>query len=50
MRDVVTDIIANHVELIRKAEIQALMTEFSGLSLEVLLQKVNEHGWALGEK
>jgi hypothetical protein len=45
LRDIVSGTISAHMELIRKAEIQALMTEFNGLALSILLKKADEHGW-----
>ncbi|USP74896.1 glycoside hydrolase family 16 protein [Curvularia clavata] len=39
LRDVVSDTIATHMELIRKPEIEALMTAFGGLSYRILLRK-----------
>lgn len=45
LRDVVKGTISNHMELIRKPEIQVLMNEHTGLALGVLLQKAEENGW-----
>lgn len=45
LRDVVKGTISNHMELIRKPEIQVLMNERTGLALGVLLQKAEENGW-----
>jgi hypothetical protein len=47
LRDVVSSTISSHMELIRKPEIQVLMTEFNGLALGILLKKADEHGWGL---
>ncbi|KAH7081227.1 hypothetical protein BKA63DRAFT_405963 [Paraphoma chrysanthemicola] len=47
LRDVVSGTISNHMELIRKPEVQALMTEFNSLSMCVLLKKADEHGWGV---
>jgi hypothetical protein len=45
LRDIVIFTIAKHMELIRKPEIQELMSEFGSLSLEVLLKKADEYEW-----
>lgn len=45
LRDIVSITITEHMELIQKAEIQALMTEFNGLALGIMLKKADEHGW-----
>ncbi|KAH3919350.1 hypothetical protein HBI56_025590 [Parastagonospora nodorum] len=45
LRDIVSGTISEHMELIQKAEIQTLMTEFNGLALGILLIKADEHGW-----
>ncbi|KAH7091573.1 hypothetical protein FB567DRAFT_558421 [Paraphoma chrysanthemicola] len=47
LRDVVSGTISKHMELIRKPEVQALMTEFNGLSMSILLKKADEHGWGV---
>jgi len=47
LRDIVSGTISDHMELIRKPEVQALMTEFNGLSLGILMKKADEHGWGV---
>jgi len=47
LRAIVIGTILEHMELIRKPEIQALMVEFSSLALGVLLKKADEHGWGV---
>jgi hypothetical protein len=43
LRKVVLDTILQHMGLIRKPEIQALMLEFSGLAVDILLKRAGEH-------
>ncbi|KAH4006823.1 hypothetical protein HBH70_201060 [Parastagonospora nodorum] len=45
LRDIVSKTISEHMDLIQKAEIQTLMTEFNGLALGILLMKADEYGW-----
>jgi hypothetical protein len=45
LRDVVSKTIASHMELLNKAEIEALMTEFNGLAFGLLKQKSQQNGW-----
>ena len=47
LRDIVSGTISDHMELIRKPEVQALMTEFNGLSLGILMNKADEYGWGV---
>lgn len=47
LRDIVKGTILDHMELIRKTEVQAVMTEFADLSLGILLKKADEQGWVL---
>jgi hypothetical protein len=42
--DIVTSAISAHMGLIQKPEVQALMTEFNGLALGILLKRAAEHG------
>jgi hypothetical protein len=46
LRGVVSSTISNHMELIRKPAIQALMTEFNGLALGILLNRRTSIGGA----
>ncbi|KAF2846094.1 hypothetical protein T440DRAFT_511103 [Plenodomus tracheiphilus IPT5] len=48
LRDIVSTTISSHMEIIEKAEIRVLMTEFNGLALGVLDGVIAEHG--LGQK
>lgn len=45
LRSVVCKIISQHMSLIKKPEIEALMTEFNGLSFGLLMEKATQHGW-----
>lgn len=45
LRDIIIRTIAEHTGLIRTTEIQALMTEFGGLAVGVLLAKADECRW-----
>lgn len=45
LRDIVSDTISKHMELIQKPEVQALLNEHNGLALGILLQKAEENGW-----
>jgi len=47
LRDIVSGTISDHMELVRKPEVQALLTEFNGLSLGILMKKADEHGWGV---
>jgi hypothetical protein len=42
LRDIVSATISDHRDLLQKPEIQALMTEFNGLALGILLKMVDE--------
>jgi hypothetical protein len=44
LRDIVSKHIADHIELVNKAEIEVLMTEFNSLAFSILKQKVAK-GW-----
>jgi hypothetical protein len=43
--DIVSDTIADHLELIHNPKVQALMNEFNGLSLGIMLRKADEYSW-----
>jgi len=45
LRDVVSDTIVDHIELIYKPEIEVLMTNFGWLSYQVLLKKTDRPYW-----
>ncbi len=45
LRDIVCKTISNHMSLLKKPEIEALMTNFNGLAFGVLKQKSEENGW-----
>ncbi|KAF2794247.1 hypothetical protein K505DRAFT_304315 [Melanomma pulvis-pyrius CBS 109.77] len=45
LRNIVSKVISSHMELLKKAEIKALMTEFNGLALGVLLDKAGREMW-----
>jgi hypothetical protein len=45
IRKVVSATISAHMELVEKAEVKVLMTEFNGLALGILEEKIKEHGW-----
>lgn len=44
LRDIVSATILNHKDLLQKPGVQALMTEFNGLALDILLKVVGEQG------
>jgi len=46
LKDIVSDTISEHMELIHKPAIETLMTEFSSLCLGILKKKAVEHGWS----
>ncbi|CAN9212009.1 unnamed protein product [Alternaria alternata] len=45
LRDIVSSTISAHMGLIKKPEVKVLLTEFNGLALGILEEKVVEHGW-----
>lgn len=45
LRDIVSATISAHMGLIKKLEVKALLTEFNGLALGILEEKIIEHGW-----
>jgi hypothetical protein len=45
LRDIISSTIADHMQLIQKPEIQALLSEHNGLSLGIMMKKADEHGW-----
>ncbi|KAI4945147.1 hypothetical protein J4E91_008124 [Alternaria rosae] len=45
LRDIVSATISAHMGLVKKAEVKVLMTEFNGLALGILEEKIIEHGW-----
>ena len=45
LRDIVSATISAHMGLIKKPEVKVLLTEFNGLALGVLEEKIIEHGW-----
>ncbi|KAF2823008.1 hypothetical protein CC86DRAFT_469594 [Ophiobolus disseminans] len=47
LRDVVSATITDHMELIRKPKVQALLTEINSLYLGILMKKADEHGWGV---
>lgn len=44
LRDLVSKTISDHMELVNKPEIEALMTEYNSLTFGILKQKVSK-GW-----
>jgi hypothetical protein len=48
LRDTVVGTIIMHMKLICKPEVQAVMMEYQGLALRVLLKKADEHGVGSG--
>jgi hypothetical protein len=47
LRELVGATTWEHMELVRKLEIQALMTEFNDLSLGIFLKEADEHVWGV---
>ncbi|KAI4659343.1 uncharacterized protein J4E78_005770 [Alternaria triticimaculans] len=45
LRDIVSATIGAHMGLVKKPEVKVLMTEFNGLALGILEEKIVEHGW-----
>jgi hypothetical protein len=45
LRDIVSATISAHMELVKKPQVKVLMTEFNGLALGILEEKIIEHGW-----
>lgn len=45
LRDIVSTTIAEHMELLKKPEVEVLMTEFNGLAFGLLKAKATEYGW-----
>jgi hypothetical protein len=45
LRDIVSTTISAHMELVKKPQVKVLMTEFNGLALGILEEKIIEHGW-----
>lgn len=45
LRDIVSATISAHMGLVKKPEVKVLMTEFNGLALGILEEKIIEHGW-----
>ncbi|KAH6840411.1 hypothetical protein B0T12DRAFT_459647 [Alternaria alternata] len=45
LRDIVSATISAHMGLIKKPEVKVLLTEFNGLALGILEEKIIEHGW-----
>ncbi|KZM22845.1 hypothetical protein ST47_g6011 [Ascochyta rabiei] len=45
LRDVVSATIAVNMGLVKKAEVKVLLTQFNGLALGILEQKIVENGW-----
>ncbi|KAI4710214.1 hypothetical protein J4E89_004665 [Alternaria sp. Ai002NY15] len=45
LRDIVGATISANMGLVKKPEVKVLMTEFNGLALGILEEKIIEHGW-----
>jgi hypothetical protein len=45
LRDVVSQNISKHMELLNKPEVEALLNEFNGLAVQVLKLRATELGW-----
>ncbi|KAF2134922.1 hypothetical protein P153DRAFT_329795 [Dothidotthia symphoricarpi CBS 119687] len=45
LRDLVSTTISKHIELVEKPEIKVLLSQFNGLALGILEEKIKEHGW-----
>jgi hypothetical protein len=45
LRTIVCKTLSDHMSLLKKPEVEALMTEFNGLSFGLLLEKAKENGW-----
>lgn len=45
LRDIVVKTIVSHMELLQKPEIEAVMTDYSGLLFGVLKEKAQMYGW-----
>jgi hypothetical protein len=45
LRKIVSETLVKHMQLLKKPEIESLMTEFNGLALGILLAKADKNGW-----
>lgn len=45
LRSIVCKTISDHMGLLKKAEVEALMTEFNGLAFGLLMEKAEKNGW-----
>ncbi|KAL6703611.1 hypothetical protein ACN47E_009471 [Coniothyrium glycines] len=45
LRRIISTTISKHMELIEKPEVKVLLTEFNGLALGILEEKIIENGW-----
>lgn len=45
LRDVVSNIISQHMDLLEKSAVEALLTEFNGLALGLLKARAKDLGW-----
>lgn len=45
LRDVVSNIVSKHMELLNKPAVEALLTEFNGLAVGLLKMRAKELGW-----
>ena len=46
LRDIVSNTISTHMELVEKPAINVIMTQFNGLALGILEEKIKQYGWA----
>ncbi|KAL1598195.1 hypothetical protein SLS59_007205 [Nothophoma quercina] len=49
LRDLVSQTIATHMQLMRKPEVRALLMQFNGLALGILDAKSEELGWVAAD-
>jgi hypothetical protein len=45
LRDIVTETIAEHIEMLSSPAVEALLNEFNGLALGVLKIRAKDQGW-----
>ncbi|KAH8701349.1 hypothetical protein GQ44DRAFT_732969 [Phaeosphaeriaceae sp. PMI808] len=50
LRDVVSYVISEHMELLNKPEVEALLNEFNGLAVQVLKMSATKLGWVKPEQ
>jgi hypothetical protein len=45
LRDIVSKLVSQHMSLLNKPEVEALLTEFNGLALSLLKMRARDLGW-----